>query len=276
MMKKKILVAAGMTFSLTLPAIAVADGSPWLPVPGSTQISLGYINQTGDEFYLGTAEMPLPEKLKQDTYSIGAQYGLTDAIAINARLNYAKINFGPASESALADSSIGFNWRVYDEFEHASAPTITLRGAAIIAGDYETGKIDAIGDGASGLELSVLAGKYLMPNLTVAGEFGYHYRSGDVPGDLWFSANAGYSLASFVSVSAGYITTRSFGDLDIGGPGFSPPRFPEVQEDRDLISVGAAFSVASSTSLNVNYGTVVSGRNTTKADVWGISVVTSF
>jgi len=100
MMKKKILVAAGMTFSLALPAIAAADGSPWLPVPGSTQISLGYINQTGDEFYLGTTETPLPEKLKQDTYSIGAQYGLTDAIAIDARLNYAKINFGPASESA--------------------------------------------------------------------------------------------------------------------------------------------------------------------------------
>ena len=276
MMKKKILVAAGMTFSLALPAIAAADGSPWLPVPGSTQISLGYINQTGDEFYLGTTETPLPEKLKQDTYSIGAQYGLTDAIAIDARLNYAKINFGPASESALADSSIGINWRVYDEFEHAAAPTITLRGAAIIAGDYETGKIDAIGDDASGVELSVLAGKYLMPKLTVAGEFGYRYRSGDVPDDLWFSVNASYSLASFVSVSAGYITTHSLGDLDIGGPGFSPPRFPEVQEDHDLISVGAAFAVASSTSLNINYGTVISGRNTTKADVWGISVVTSF
>lgn len=276
MIKKKILAAAGMTFFLALPAIAAADGSPWLPVPSSTQVSFGYINQTGDEFYLGTEKMPLPSTLEQDTYSIGAQYGLTDAVAIDARLNYAKINFGVASESALADSSIGINWRVYDEFEYTAAPTVTLRGAAIIAGNYETGKIDAIGDGASGLELSVLAGKYLMPKLTVAGEFGYRYRSGDVPDDLWFSANAGYSLASFVSVSAGYIVTRSLGDLDIGGPGFSPPRFPETQEDRDLISVGAAFAVASSTSLNVNYGTVVSGRNTTKADVWGISVVTSF
>ena len=276
MMKKKILVAAGMTFSLALPAIAAADGSPWLPVPGSTQISLGYINQTGDEFYLGTTEAPLPVKLKQDTYSIGAKYGLTDEIAIDARLNYAKINFGPASESAVADSSIGVNWRVYDEFEHAAAPTITLRAAAIIAGNYETGKLDAIGDGASGVNLSVLAGKYLTPRLTVAGEFGYSFRSGAVPNDLLFSAKAGYSLTSFVSVSAGYIATRSLGDLDIGGPGFSPPRFPEVREDRDLVSVGAAFAVASSTSLNVNYGTVVSGRNTTKADVWGVSVVTSF
>jgi hypothetical protein len=271
-MKKTILVTAIMAF----PVIAAADGSPWLPVPGSTQVSVGYISQAGDEFYLATDETPLPETLKQDTYSVSVQHGLSDVLAIDARLNYAKISFDPNSESAFADSSIGVNWRVYDEFEHAAAPTITLRGAAIIAGNYETGKIDAIGDDASGVELSVLAGKYLMPRLTVAGEFGYRYRSGEVPDDLWFSANVGYSLASFVSVSAGYIATRSLGDLDIGGPGFSAPRFPEVQEDRDLVSVGAAFSVADSTSLNINYGTVISGRNTTKADVWGISVTTSF
>ena len=276
MMKKKILVATGIVFGMAFPMIAAADGSPWLPVPGSTQIFAGFTHQSGDEFYLGTEKMPLGDTLEQDTYSIGAQHGLADALAIDVQLNYAKINFGSGSESALGDSSIGINWRVLDEFDSTTKPTVTLRAAALIAGSYEVGKIDAIGDDASGLELSVLAGKYLTPGLTVSGELGYRYRSGEVPDDIWASANVGYSLASFVSVSAGYTATRSRGDLDIGGPGFSPPRFPEVQEDRDLIKVGAAFAVASSTSLNLNYGTVVSGRNTTKADVWGISVVTSF
>ncbi len=272
MMKKKIVVAVMMA----LPVVAAADGSPWLPVPGSTQVSVGYVNQTGNEFYLGTEKMPLPEDLKQDTYSIGAQYGLTDELAIDAQLNYARISFGSESESALGDSSIGVNWRAYDEFEHAMAPTVTLRAAALIAGNYDVGKLDAIGDGASGVELSVLAGKYLTPKLTIAGELGYRYRSGDVPNDIWFGANVGYSLASFVSLSAGYSATRSQGDLDIGGPGFSPDRFPEVREDRDLIKVGASFTVAPRTSLNINYGTVVSGRNTTKANLWGFSVATSF
>lgn len=276
MMKKKILVATGMALGLAFPVIATADGSPWLPVPGSTQVFAGFTHQSGDEFYLDSEKMPLPDTLEQDTYSLGAQYGLADAWAINAQLNYAKINFGSASESALGDSSIGINWRVLDEFEGTTAPTVTLRAVALIAGNYEVGKIDAIGDDASGLELSVLAGKYLTPSFTVSGEVGYRFRSGDVPDDIWASANIGYSPASFVSLSAGYTATRSRGDLDIGGPGFSPPRFPEVQEDRDLLKAGASFAVASNTSLNLNYGTVVSGRNTTKADVWGISVVTSF
>lgn len=271
-MKKKIVVAVLMA----LPVLAVADGSPWLPVPGSTQLSVGYVNQTGDEFYLVTEKTPLPEDLKQDTYSIGVQYGLADAIAIDAQLNYVRVSFGPESESALGDSSIGVNWRAYDEFEHAMAPTVTLRAAALIAGNYEVGKIDAIGDDASGVELSVLAGKYLTPKFTIAGDLGYRYRSGDVPNDIWFGANVGYSLASFVSVSAGYTATRSQGDLDIGGPGFSPDRFPDVVEDRDLIKVGASFTVAPRTSLNINYGSVVSGRNTTIANLWGISVATSF
>ncbi len=276
MMKKNILVVTSAVLCIAFPMIAAADGSPWLPVPGSTQIFAGFTHQSGDEFYLGTEEMPLGDTLEQDTYSIGVQYGLADALSIDAQLNYAKIDFGAESESALGDSSIGISWRVLDEFDSTTKPTVTLRAAGLIAGDYEVGKIDAIGDGASGIELSVLAGKYLTPEFTVSGELGYRYRSDDVPDDIWVSANLGYSLASFVSVSAGYTATRSRGDLDIGGPGFSPPRFPEVQEDRDLIKVGAAFSVAANTSLNLNYGTVVSGRNTTKADVWGISVVTSF
>ena len=272
MIKEKILVAIVMA----LPVIAAADSSPWLPIPGSTQASIGYINQSGDKFYLGTNKMTLPEKLKQDTYFIGVQYGLTDTVAIDAQLNYQKVNFGAASESARGDSSIGINWRAIDEFERAKLTTVTLRAAAIIAGDYETGKIDAIGDNASGVELSALAGKYLTPRFTISGEVGYRYRNNNVPDDIFISTNMGYSLASFLSISTGYTATRSLGDLDIGGPGFSPSRFPEVQEDRDLIRAGAAFYVASNTSLNLNYGTVVSGRNTTKADVWGISVVTSF
>lgn len=279
-MKKKIVVAVFMA----LPVIAAAEGSPWLPVPGATQLSVSFVHQACDEFYVGTDKAKLPAEIKQDTYSIGVLHGLTDQLMVDARLSYAHNSFDVptdfpiphGNESALGDSSIGVNWRVVDEFEHAEAPTLTLRAAAIIAGNYDTGKINAIGDGASGVELSVLVGKYLTPKFTVAGELGYRYRNHDVPDDIFADVNLGYSIASFVSVSAGYTATRSRGNLDIGAAGFSPSRFPEVREDRDLVKVGAAFAVAPRTSLNVNYGEVVAGRNTIKGGVWGISVATSF
>lgn len=269
-MKKTLIVAVAMA----LPVIA--EASPWLPIPGSTQLSVGIVNQAGDEFYLGTEKVTLPDKIKQNTYSIGAHHGLTDQLAIDAQLNYARISFGTLSESAIGDSSIGIKWRVFDEFESSGTPTLTLRAAANIAGNYEVGKIDAIGDGASGIELAALAGKYLLPNFTIAGELGYRYRNHDVPADIWVGADVGYSMASFVSLSAGFTATRSQGDLDIAGPGFTPARFPELREDRDLVKIGAAFSISPRVSLNVNYAQVISGRNTTKADIWGISVATSF
>ncbi len=279
-MKKEIIAAIAMAF----PLLATADGSPWLPVPGSTSLTIGYVKQAGDEFFVGTEKATLPAEIRQETYSIGAQYGLADALAIDAKLNYARNRFdAPAgfplpngNESALGDTSIGASWRVVDEFEHTGAPTLTLRAAVNIAGNYDVGKINAIGDKASGVDLSVLVGKYLTPKFTVAGELGYRYRNHAVPDDLWYGVNLGYSVASFVSVSAAYTVTRSRGDLDIGGAGFSPSRFPEVREDRDLVSAGASFALAPRSSLNVNYGEVIDGRNTTKETIWGVSLATSF
>lgn len=271
-MKTKMALAV----ALALPIVAVADGSPWLPVPGSTQILLEYVNQAGDEFYAGTEKMMLPNEIKQDTTSLGVQYGLTDQLAVDAKLNYVNSTFGDEEESAFGDSGVGINWRVVDEFERSNMPTITFRGAVIIDGNYSTGKVDAIGDGASGVELSVLAGKYLTPKLTVAGELGYRNRDNNVPTDIWLSANVGYSINSMAGLWAGFTSTRSQGDLDIGAADFTPERFPEVREDRDLVEVGASVSVNARTSLNVSYGEVVSGRNTTLASLWGVSVVTSF
>jgi hypothetical protein len=262
--------------ALTLPVVAKADGAPWLPVPGSTQLSIGYIDQTGDELKAGTEKMMLPTEIKQETYSISLQHGVNDSFAVDAKLNYASSSFGASDDSGRGDSVIGLNWLLIDEFERAGAPTVTLRTAAIIAGDYDTGKIDALGDGANGIELSLRAGKFLTPKLMVAGELGYRNRSDSVPDDLFVDVNVGYSVASFATLSAGYSATRSRGDLDIGDAGFSPDRFPEVREDRDLAKVGAAFAVAPHTALNVNYGEVVSGRNTTLASVWGVSVTRSF
>lgn len=271
-MKTKIALAVAMAF----PMVAAADGSPWLPIPGSTQVSLEYVNQAGDEFNAGTEKMMLPNKIKQDTTSLAVQYGLADHLAVDAKLSYVSSTFGDAKDSAFGDAGVGVNWRVVDEFERSNLPTVTLRGAVIIDGNYSVGKVDAIGDGASGVELSVLAGKYLLPKLTVAGELGYRNRNNNVPADIWLSANVGYSINSMVGLSAGFTSTRSQGDLDIAGDGFTPERFPEVREDRDLVKVGASFAVNPRTSLNVSYGEVVSGRNTTLATVWGASVATSF
>jgi len=271
-MKKTLIVA----IALAMPAVAAADGSPWLPIPGSAQVSIGYLQSSGDEYDAGTTRKMLSAKIEQGTFSLGLQLGLTDQFAIDTRFNYVDSKFGMASEGALSDTTIGARWRVVDEFEHNSTPTVTLRANAILNGNYDTGRRDAIGDGGSGGELSVLVGKYLMPALTVNGELGYRNRNKMIPSDFWGDINVGYAVHSRVSLTAGYSMTRSQGDLDIGGPGFTPSRFPETTEDRDVIKVGASIAAMSNMSVNLNYGKVVSGRNSTLADLFGVSLAASF
>jgi opacity protein-like surface antigen len=277
----KFAVAAAI---VALPVVALADNSPWLPVPGSGQASVSWVNQAGDDFYVGDKKMTLPTKIKQDTFSISGQYGLTDEVAIDATLNYARGRFAaPAGfpiphgeESSFADSTIGVKWRISDEFISDNVPTISLHAAAIVKGNYRVGKIDSLGDGASGAEVSAIVGKYLTPSLSLSGEIGYRYRDHNVPADAFGGVDLNYGFNSFLSASIGYSIVRSRGSLDIGATGFSPSRFPEVREDRDLVHAGLGFNLTKTSSLGLNYGQVLSGRNTTKSKIVGIALNSSF
>lgn len=279
-MIKKIAIAAAIA---SLPLAAFAEGSPWSPLEGSGQVSLGLVSQAGADFWVAKQKMTLPTKIKLDTASVGVQYGITDELSVDGTLNYSRSRFAaPAGfpiphgeESALSDSSVGVKWRVLDEFERAGLPTVAVRLAAIVKGGYDTGKIDAIGDGASGAEASILVGKYLSSAFSLSGELGYRHRSG-VPADAFGAINANYTFNATVSASVGYSAVRSRGWLDIGAPGFSPARFPEVREDRDLVRVGLGLNLAPRTSLGLNYGEVINGRNTTKAKLWGAALSQAF
>lgn len=269
---------------LLLPGFALAEGSPWLGIPGSGQVAVSVINQAGDDFYVAKEKMTLPTKIKQSTVSLGVQYVLSDDVSVDGALNYARSRFSPpagfpiphGNESGLADSTVGVKWRLVDEFDSAGAPTVAVRAGAIIKGNYQVGKIDSIGDGSSGVEASVLVGKFLTTALSVSGELGYRHRSNGVPADVFSSVDASYSVNAHLSLAAGYSMVRSRGSLDLGTPAFAPSKFPLLREDRDLVHVGVGVNVARNVSLAVNYGKVIAGRNTTKADVWGASLGTSF
>lgn len=277
----KKLVVVGL---LVLPGLALAEGSPWLGIPGSGQASVSFINQAGDDFYVAKDKMTLPTKIKQSTVSFGVQYVLSDDLAVDGTLNYAHSRFSPpagfpiphGNESSLADSTVGVKWRLVDEFDNAAMPTVAVRAGAIIKGNYQVGKIDSIGDGSSGIEASLLIGKYLTTALSVSGELGYRHRSDGVPADVFSSIDASYSVNARLSLSAGYSMVHSRGSLDLGTAAFAPSKFPLLREDRDLAHIGLGVNLARNVSLAVNYGKVVSGRNTTKADVWGVSLGTSF
>ncbi len=270
---------------LTLPCSVNAASNPWLPEPGSLNTVLSYVFQTADNFYFGNKKTALPTDLDQHTASAYLEYGLTDSIALDARLGYASSDFlktgadGPspfgASLDGLTDTNLGIRWRVLDELVGDKA-TVTLRAAGIVEGTYRTGALNAIGDGASGGEFSALVGRYFENGISLSGEVGYRTRNKPVPDEFFANIRGGYAITSKLGIGVSYQVAESLGGIDIGSPDFTPARFPAVNEDNQTFGVDLSYRVTPKAFVSVNYGTTLTGRNTSNQNIVGVNLGYSF
>ena len=197
-------VAVAVTALAVLPAFA--EGSPWLPTPGTGSISLSYVHQATDEFYRVTSKRPTPgggADLSQGTIWLQGSYGLSDALAVDVRVGRARSEFttGPGipamqeSHDGLVDVNAGITWRIVDEAV-SELPSVAIRVGAIIDGGYSTGYINSLGDGGSGAEISLLVGKFLTERFALSGEFGYRTRDNNVPDNAFLKVSGGVVLGA--------------------------------------------------------------------------------
>ena len=259
--------------ALSVPALAQSN-APWLPIPGSGSLSAGYVNQSGDSAYIGDKKLPLrtitgggAERYKRDNVSLKFAYGLTDSVSVDAAVVHSKVKIGAADNaSGIADSVLGVNWRVLDEFERRSLPTVTLRLSGILNGSYDGARLAGLGKDANGYGLSVLIGRQFTPKLSAWGGLGFEKRDNGVPTAKFVDLNAAYAVLPKLSLSAGYTNKKFGGNLDIGGPGFTPAAFQKVKEERETVRVGASYALTGKQSVGVSLGQAISGRNTVKDD----------
>ena len=272
-----LTAVATVAVAIAVPALTHAQNSVWLPAPGSGSVGLSYLSQEADRFYIGGSLMTLPfGTIKIKTTTLAAQYAIADGFAVDAKLPFAQRSSGLGSDRGTGDARVGVTWRFVDEFEKRSLPTVAVRAGAIIAGNYQTFRPDSIGDGASGYEVSLLVGRYLTPSFGVRGEVGIRDRNRGVPNQTFLSVGADLRITPSLSGSVGFSSIRNSGNLDIGGPGFTPLRFQQVAEKRNFINAGLSYSVTERISINGNIGKVTSGRNTSKNDVYSLGVAFDF
>ena len=267
-------------------AALAADGSAWLSEPGSGYLSLSYVAQTADEFYEGSRKVRTPgdgEDLEQGTLWLVANYALADSWAVDLQAGWAKSDFitGPGipttndSFDGLTDLGIGVTWRVVDELV-TGWPSVALRAGAIIAGDYETGHINSLGDGGDGFEVSVIVGKFVSDRVGLSGEFGYRNRDEGVPENYFTNLSGIWLVNSRLSFGIDYQRVDTESSLDIGGPGFTPPRFPEVEEERSMLGGRVFYSFTDRLSGVLFYSAVLDGRNTPDSNAYGATLSYSF
>jgi len=260
---------------MALSSYCFAEGNPWLLTPGEVDVNISYVNQDAGSFYLADEKTDID--IVQNTYWLGVKYGISDNLALDFKTGYAQNEFSGDTVSARTDSTLGLTWRFNDEFiNDDNYPSAALRFAVIAKGNYDVGTINAIGDGASGFETSLLLGKAFTDRFAVSGELGYRNRNNNVPDEFLLTANTFYNLTDRFSVSAGYYYINSDSNLDIGDPGFSPDDFPIVNEDSETIGVGASFQINDSMYAGIDIAKVIDGRNTAKNDIMAVNIGYSF
>ena len=264
---------------------AFADGSAWLNEPGSGYASVSVVSQVADEYYRGKVKRSTPrgEDLAQNTVWLTANYAFGDSWAVDAQVGWARSEFvvGPMiptpmeNFSGIVDSSIGLTWRVNDELA-SELPSVALRAGAIIAGDYDTGYINSLGDGGNGYELSIIVGEFVSNRVGLSAEFGYRSREAGIPDETFTNLTGVWLLGEKLSLGLDYKLVDARSGLDIGGEGFDPTRFPEVEEDSELVAGRLYYNASEALSFAVFHATVVGGRNAPASAVYGATISYSF
>ncbi len=278
--------ALGAALLLTAAASGFAQGSPWIAEPRSGSVTITYGRQAATEFWRADNKGPTPgngAELSQTTGWLDFNYALTDAVAVDVRSGFGRSHIpgpvGPTPQesfSGLVDTNVSLTWRVVDELVTNGAPSVAIRAGVIAAGGYETGHINSLGDGGNGAEASVIVGRFV-DRLGVSGEVGYRVRSANIPADIFVNLAAFLALTDRISVAADYrMVNGDDSGLDIGGPGFAPDRFPELQEDAQLVGGRVLATLNEAFSLSGFYGQVIGGRNTAASSVIGVGVTWSF
>lgn len=273
---------AGACLVLALASPALANGlSPYTPLAGGGEAEMAWTRQSADSFNPGRATAPLPVDLKQTTVDLDASYGLTDRLAVDFRVGYAKSEFAvdpvlapQGGLDGLTDVQIGLRYKFLDEVDGAPF-TAAFGAAAIVDGGYRTGAITAVGDGASGGQVLLAFGKQLGP-VSYTSNIGYRVRGSNVPDEIFGGTRISLTIADRFSVFGGLSFTDSTSGIDILSPGFTPARFPEVEEDHKLWDVGAAVSFTKSLSVNASYGQKFDGRNTARSNFFRVGLGFSF
>ena len=254
-------------------SLANADGSPWLPIPKSGSLGISYVSEDAETFYRGTTNVNLPfGGLEQQSIYLSADYGVTDSIALDVQAAHVSVSGdapsppGPPDQDGWADVNVGATWRFIDEYINPAAPSMALRVGVTVAGDYEAALPTSTGDGADGVEASVILGKIFDDRFALSTEVGYRNRSDDVPNETFINAKAFVVVGERWILNAQLHKTMASGNLDIGGSGFSPARFPETTEDIERFGLGAEFNLTPAFNVGVSWFKVTDGRNTAEFD----------
>lgn len=253
---------------------------------GRTDVVLSYTYESYDRFYIGSTDMALSatdlKRIIKQSENLYIAHGLSDKLDLIVNLPFisAKSDVittgGTVKESNLQNASVFLKWQPINIGTGSSAFSVNVAGGVSTpVSNYKTNVIYAIGNRATSFEGDVVAQYKFSAGVFANVQAGYVVRTNSVPSATLLSAKIGYAGAGFYI--DGYVAQQtSNGGIDIGGPGFSPDRFPETTVNTTRIGVSGFVPVVKAVGITAGAGQVVNGRNAGKASYFTGGLVFRF
>jgi hypothetical protein len=280
-------------FAATLPTMAQ---SAYLPGKGTLDVSPNVLYYEFTEFVVGgevgafwkgtfrelgrdPVDQGFQDPIKYYYIGVAMDYGVTETLAIDANFGYAYSTFrGQDRLDGLADSQLGLRLQLVDEaqFTSGALPSLALRVGAIIEGTYETfadGTFNALGDGASGGEISLLIGKaFGNSGFGLYGDVGYRNRLEGVPEDIFGSLGFYKTIRRGLTIRVGAKAVYALSGVDLFEENFRFDDLPEAKERALNAELGIGYTDSRGIYYQIYGARTIWGENTREASYLGASI----
>jgi hypothetical protein len=265
---------------LVLASVLVACGqSVWIPRPGGFSVTTSYTNRSFRQFWSGKVLGRFPTRYRQHVAAMSVEYGLDERWALDTSFGFTRTGGNPGSlrqlDQGLADTNFGVRYRILDELRSDVAwmPSIAVRVGGIVKGTYTPNRVFSSGDGASGMESSVLFGKSFRGwNAGLFGDVGYRNRSAPVPSD-WFGSVGVYRKQGPIVLSTGYRNSQGLSGNNSRANGGT---FQALREYVRTVEAGVGIVDRRGVSYQFVVAQVVDGRNTGRSTMLGFATSFAF
>jgi hypothetical protein len=238
---------------------------------GKFAVALSHTRENFDEFYLGDKKTSITirglDKIITQSENLYAAYGLTDRIDIVVNIPYISsksrrmVENKEVSEKNLQNGALVLEWKAFQTDGNTGALSFTTAlGLSTPLSNYRTNLIYGIGNQSSHINPSLLLQYKFANGLFINGQGGYSFRTNKVPDAALFAAKIGFAATRFY-IDAWINNQTSTSGIDIGGPGFTPERFPETKVNTTNIGTSVYVPVVGPAGITLGGGTRLAGRN---------------
>ncbi len=267
------------SFNLLISLLALTSGnliyahSPWISTPNEFNTTVSYTFESFSNFWRGNKKATLANRIEQETVSLDLDYAFTPEFSLDLRLGYAKSDANGTGSDGLIDTHVGLKWLLLNEFTQRNKflPTLTFRSAIIIEGTYDVGVVSAIGDGASGINNSILIGKSLTENFGLFSSINYKIFNHKVPNQISISAGLYQNIIDKLSVNLVYSFNKASSGISIDDPLFNPSRFPELNEISHNAEASLSYIFSKNKIISFLVARTLDGENTGQKTIFSFS-----